>query len=450
MSKYAVLLLASMAYIFFSAAYVLAQNISADLSQKDVELDINSISVSNLIIKNLENKSYSFQLVLKGDYPKSIAVDNNFRVEANSTKSIPVTFNPTGDIGRFNIILYAETIPDKSFNFSIPISLWVKHPEKYIIKDFKSAVDGSKLTASITLKPHDKLATEVEFKIFDLKEKVVKSASLTNEIDREITLDQVIDISDLPTGKYELAASIKGTNLTRSVNFDVGISKNIKEERKTVAGLLFDEVQITLYNYGNLVETDYRLYEQVAKNRRVTLITNATDIIKAGDTVRYEFTIDKIRPGETISIIYRLENSDVLITTSAAIIIIIGLLLSGFVLAKKPKVKKKVIKTGRGQYSVIIEIKSPKLSNIKEAVLKDFVQPSLKVSAHGFGLSIKDSQLGKELVWRLGELEKGSVKALNYSIETDSPHLKLSSATLTYITKSKRKGTVRSNEVIVY
>ena len=454
MLKYQLVLLPLVITFSFLASASLGQEITAELSNKDITLNVSSVSSYNLTIKNNQNNPLNFLLSIKGEYPKFIFFDNTVLALANSTTTETVTFNPTEDIGRFNFVLFGEVIGNSTTNFSIPVSLWVQHPDKYILKDFTNSVEENKVTARLTLEPHDKLATEIVFDILDINEKVVKSSTLSKPLEKEETVDQTIDISDLPTGKYKLSASIKGTQLTKTASFDIGLSRNIKKEKTVTPGLLFNEVKITLYNYGNLVENDYKLYEEIGKHKLVTLITNATDILKSGDNLRYEFTIARIRPGEVATIIYRIEAWQELVTTLVIIVIIIVVVTTPLMMYRKPKIKKKYVKREKGQYSVILEVKNSKLGELKDVTVKDFVQPLVRVNKHetsGLAPHIRESQLGTELVWKIGALKRNESRVIHYTLNSliQPESLKLSYATLSYVTSRNRRGQIKSNELVL-
>lgn len=439
-----------------TSSFAQGQPVEASLSEKDIAVNISSAASTDLIIGNPQNVSLAFFLTIKGIYPKGILFDNNIIIPPNSTATQKITFNPTGDIGRYRIVFYGENLANPSLNFSIPANLWVQHPDRYIINGVKYLIEGSKAIGYITLKPDDKRQTDLVFDIVDINEKVVKSATLSMEIDRQVTLQQPLDISDLPAGKYRLRVSIKGTSLSSFAGFDIGLSKNVLEEKTVVSGLIFDEVKINLYNKGNLVENDYKVYEDLDKNTPIRLVTNATDIINAGKTVKYEFTVPEIRPGEVATVIYRIDNTPAMLTKAVVAVVILAAILAALMVARKPKIKKKFLKSGHGQYSIILEIRSSKLSGLKDVVIRDIVQPLAKVKKGEFlsgGLTphIRESQLGTELLWRVGALKRGESRLLHYVLEAalGAESLKLSSATLNYVTKGNGKGSVNSNEIVM-
>lgn len=427
--------------------------IQAGLSNTSIEMLTTNPTFSELKINNSGSQPLTFLLSLKGSYPNGILFDSTILAPANATIAKNITFSPTQDIGRFSFSLYLESISDKAINFSIPVSLWVKHPERYILNNFIYSVQQDKIKASITIRPDDKLQTEVEFKILDLTGESVKSAAVSQETDREATLEQTIDISDLPSGKYTITAEIKGTTLKRSAAFDIGLQRGLKQEKIVTSGLFFDEVKINVYNNGNLVENGYKIYEEIEAGRPVKLVTNSTDTIKSGNTVKYEFTIEKIRPGETVSIIYRLENGQNLLMAAAGIIILLAGALFFFLNAKKPKITKRFAKTTEGKYKIFIEVQNPKISAIKNASVRDFIQPPAKVNrfeSTGYPASIRDSHMGTEVSWKLPDMKGHGAITLSYTLEnTEGKAIRLSPASLTCLTSRNRRVVVRSNELVL-
>src|SRR3989338_9693812 len=136
MLKYQLVLLPLVITFSFLASASLGQEITAELSNKDITLNVSSVSSYNLTIKNNQNNPLNFLLSIKGEYPKFIFFDNTVLALANSTTTETVTFNQTEDIGRFNFVLFGEVIGNSTTNFSIPVSLWIQHPDKYLLKDF--------------------------------------------------------------------------------------------------------------------------------------------------------------------------------------------------------------------------------------------------------------------------------------------------------------------------
>jgi len=433
------------------ATLIFAQEVvTANLSSKDVVVGIGNISVINFTINNPTNASLIFSASIFGDYPKVIVVENNFVVPGNSSAVKPITFNPKEDIGRFSLTLYLESSKNGK-NLSMPINLWVQHPDKYIMKNFESAVKNNLVAGKITVKPHDKLKTDFVFDILDINGKVIKSTELSQEIEKEETIENSIDVSDLSTGKYSLKVSIKGTDLSRSSDFDIGLSRSIKQDRKVAEGILYDEIEILLYNYGNLAENGYKVYEEIPKGSFVTLLTSSSDVIKSEKSVKYEFTIDSIRPGEVASIKYRIEKWQNLLIYLVGIVVVIAVLISLLFLNTKPKIRKGFSKASKGQYSIVLEVKNNGLSEMKDVVVRDFLQPAVKIKSADFGglsPNIRSSQIGTELLWKLGNLKRGEIRILSYSIENLSAEsLKLSTATINYTTGRKNRGVVRSNEL---
>ena len=224
------------------------------------------------------------------------------------------------------------------------------------------------------------------------------------------------------------------------------------KEKSITPGLLFDEVKITLRNYGNLIENDYKVYEDIGKNRFVTLLTNATDIIKSGNDVRYEFTIEKIRPGEVATIVYRLENWQNLAVAIVVIVVVIAVAVTAFLMNGRPRVHKKFVKRGRGQYSIMLEVKNSKFGNIKDVIVRDLVQPLVKVGKQetsGLAPHVRESQVGTELIWKIGPLQKGESRILHYTLDAlvHAESIKLTYATMSYVTSRNRRGKVTSNEL---
>ena len=440
-------------FLLVSTGFAEQQGFSATISPKNISLNISGIGQANITVTNSQNTVLNFFISIKGAYPKSIFFDSGLLSLPNSTTTQKINFNPVEGIGRFPIVFYGEDLGNSSINFSIPVNLWVQHPDKYIIKAVKYTASGTTATGSITLQPDDKRQTDIVFDISDINQKVVKSATLSRELESEITLDQPLDISDLPAGKYKLRISIKGTSLSDSTSFDIGLSRGISVDRQTTQGLLYDEVKILLSNSGNLPETRYVFYEDVPNGKSVKLLTNATDVLKTGTGTKYEFTINEIRPGEVATIVYRIDKSQSVLAILLGAVVLLGLLGMAFSIAKKPKIKKRFIKSGKGQYSIVLELKNSGFTSLNDSVVKDFVQPLAKVksdNSSGMAPHTRQSQLGTELVWKVGPLKRGESRLLHYSLDAPMVEsLKLSHASLDYVTSRNGKGSVKSNELVL-
>ncbi len=437
---------------FSGSAY--AQKVSVDIPDKEIVTLINSVYKTNFTVKNPSNETLNFILQLKGAYKQNVFFDKTLLSPANSTATFPLTFNPKEDIGRFDATIYGEAIGNSNLNFSIPISIWVQHPNKYDVRGFSHKIEDRVARSTITLKPDEKTDTKIDFNILDINGKAIKSASVSKVIENQEAVSQELDISDLATGKYKIRVSVIGYSVSREAEFDILIAKNIKQEKSVSKGFLFEEIKITLQNYGNIIENDYRVYEDIGKSKMVTLVTNVTDIIPKGDSNRYEFTIEKIRPGEVATIIYRLENwiGFVLIAIMSVVIVIVPLV--AWLYLRKPKIIKKFVKKGGGQYTIILEIVNSKLQNLKDSTVRDIVQPVLKVrqsETAGVAPVIRSSQVGTEIVWKVGPLKKGESRTIYYSVDSvvGAESVRLSPATLTYITSRNRRISIMSNDLVL-
>src|SRR3989338_4005268 len=272
-----------------------------------------------------------------------------------------LTVFASNDIGRFSFNIVAENrqTPDvksvsKLNTLSIP-------PDSFLVTDFKADKAGSQIQFSLSLRTVDTKTADVLAQLISSQGTAVKTVNLSKEIVSEGVVSDTFDLSNLLAGNYTLSLKIVGTNHVKTKQFEISKLDNINQTRSvSKTSFLSEDVIVYITDRGNKEESDIKVYEEAPKSAIVTLFSNGTRVADRGDNAVYQFTIDKLKPGETASISYRIENWLIVIEVAVAVIILIILLVLFTVRASKPLIKKKHIKRGTHSFTVVVEVKAPK------------------------------------------------------------------------------------------
>ncbi len=362
-----------------------------------------------------------------------------------------LTVFASNDIGRYSFNIVAENEQTPEVRTAVKLNVLSIPPDSFLVTNFKAEKTGSQVPFSISLRTVDTKAANVLVELVNSQGTVVKTVNLSKEITEEGAISDSLDLSSLLAGNYTLNLKLLGTNHVRSKQVEIFKLDNINQTRSVAkTSFLSEDVIVYITNKGNKEETDIKIYEEAPKSAIVTLFSNGTRVSDRGDNAVYEFTIPKLKPGETVSLSYRIENWLVVIEIAVAVIIIIILVVLFTVRASKPLIRKKHIKRGTHSFTVVLEIKSPKTRGLGEVKIRDFVPAGSKVhETHGaVKPTVREAYNGTEIIWDVGSLKSGDHRIFSYSVTASVQSMRLPQAYMDFLDGKKRNRLYSNAEMV--
>ncbi len=453
MKSYIVLITAFL--VLFSSSLVLADPVELKLNQTNITLKMGDevnipLIVSTSLTFGIQKIALYSEPALHNEW---LSFDKNRLnlTQNKTTENGTLTIFASNDIGRFsfNIVAENEQAPDvrsvaKLNVLSIP-------PDGFLVTDFKAEKAGLKADFVLSLRTVDTKTADVLVELTDSKGKSVKTVNLSKEITNEGVISDSLDLSNLLAGNYTLNVKILGTNHLRTKQFEVSKLDNINQTRSiTKTSFLSEDVIVYITNKGNKEETNIKIYEEAPKSAIVTLFSNGTKTSDRGDNAVYEFTIDKLKPGETVSLSYRIENWLIVIEIVVAVVIIIILVVLFTVRASKPLIRKKYVRSGSRSFSVVLELKAPKTRGLSDVKIRDWVPAGTKVhETHGsVKPTVREAYNGTEIIWDAGSLKAGDHRIFSYSVTSSVATVRLPKAYMDFV-DGKRRSRLYSNTEVV-
>ncbi len=370
----------------------------------------------------------------------------------NKTKeNATITVFASNDIGRFSFNIVAENKNAPDVRSVAKLNVLSIPPDSFLVTDFSAQKEGSEERFSIELRTVDTKTANVLVELSNDQNSVVKSINLSKEIESKDRISDSIDLSNMIAGNYTLTLKILGTNHVRTHKLEISKLDNINQTRAvTQTSFLGEDVIVYITNKGNKEETSIKIHEEAPKSAIVTLFSNGTRIADRGDNAVYEFTINKLGPGETVSLSYRIENWLIVIEIAVAVIILVILAVLFTTRASKPLIKKKHIKRGTNSFTVVVEVKAPKTRGLGEVKIRDWIPALGKVhdSHGGVKPTVREAYNGTEIIWDVGNLKSGDHRIFSYSVAASVPTMRLPKAYMDFL-DGKKRSRLYSNEEIV-
>ena len=271
----------------------------------------------------------------------------------------------------------------------------------------------------------------------------VASAETWIWVKNESSFDQNISIHSLSAGDYQLKIESRGSEFYLPVRIEP--IKDVIERVQVSQGFLQELIEIEIENRGTQPIENYVLERSIPPLASVTFYTKPSECQEG----KCRFVIQKLEPGLTGKIIYSVSYLPTLAEGAIiAFILLVGFWLYEFKLGR-PRVRKKIVRKG-DEHLVILEVRSPLLRGLRNAVLKDIISPLTHLIDSGsLKPVVKKGEKGTELIWNLGNLASREVRIISYKIKSPlAAMVKLLPAKLNF-EKGKKNVSVFSNQAVL-
>ncbi len=371
-----------------------------------------------------------------------------FHLEPHESREISLNFYPDEE-GDYKYEVKVSSRENPENEDSVFITLKVNPLIDPNIEDFSVDLVGNELRVNLKVTSRKAREMGIDFRIKDSEKKEVKVLSVTREVEGEREISETIPVGDLLSGSYSIEVMLIDSGVSRKANFYIPPIHNVVTSKKVVSNPLMKEVTITIRNEGNVVD-DYSLEENLPANQYVTPLHNPTfQYLESGNVV-FEWKFTGLQVGEAIEIKYRVEYWKNLLGWVIMTSAILGLIGLGVTKIRRPNIRKKYIRKKDG-HLIVLEVNGSLTRELRNVLVKDRVSPLGKVIPEFEGPKpiVRESEVGTELIWRLGNLKPRSEIYLTYKIRPlIEAQLKMPRAYLTYRTDD-RKVRVFSKQIVL-
>lgn len=415
--------------LVFVICLVCAQGVFAE---EIIEVEIESEPV-NQSVEVGKHAVYSINVTNRMDNPDSFVVKfygsrtewrwpTNVELELDPMESKTVTaeFIPqlSGEY-KYDVMVLSET--NRNINSSTTIYLNSIIPPPVKINNLTAILNNGSLDTSLDVRTRESTTLDIQYVIRDSDGRVFKSESLSSEVEGEDVIVKSISLEGARAGKNTLRVSVGDGSAEQEFNLEA--VHNVQKEEERTSGFGYEEISILVTNNGNVVEKGYVVKKGIAKGDFVTaFLTEPSSCLDSADSKTCTFIIDEIQPGATARVTYRIDYWPSYSKIIAAIIILILGGVYYYFRISKPKISKRIVRKGKNNYHVLLEIKAPKIRKLKNVIVRDWVSPLAKVAKeefkHAKPAAIKKSDAGTELIWQLGKMAKKEERILSYKINT--------------------------------
>jgi len=372
-----------------------------------------------------------------------------FYMEPYESREIGLNIYPQEE-GKYEYEVQVSSIKNIRNRDSLTLNLKVDPFVDPDITGFSVDTIDDELKIDLTLTSKETRKIEIDFEITDSNGNRVKTLSIERSVTGEREISESILLGDMLAGSYSVKASLAGTDVSRTANFNIQTVHNIITSKKTVSNPLTQEVTITVTNDGNTVD-NYNVEENLPAGQYVTLIDDPTLQYPEEDKTVYQWSLTGMQVGETVQIRYTVDYWKHILGWAVMGLAIIGLLGIGVVRMRTPGIRKKYMRRRDG-HVIVLEIRGSFGKNLRNVLVKDRVSPLGKVLPEFEGPKpiVRESEAGTELIWRLGDIRPRSEIYLKYKIRPlIEAQLKMPRAYLTYRTDNEKKVNVYSKQLML-
>ncbi len=430
---------------------VLAEPVEISINPQSATIEYRRESNFTLEVTNNQNFTDTFTFKHIGAYSQWVSYYNTtVTVKNNSKENITFVIFPTNDIGKYVYQLTTQSKKNSSVNDTQDLAFTVFHPEGVLLKEYYPRWQG-KIFPNFFVKTVEKRLVTVLMEIIDQNGKIVEKTSASKEIDGEGNVFEFVEIGSLDPGKYTLKSQIEGTSVVKEQEIEIESNESVKIDRKVDSNPLFQEVKISITNLGNTPQKNYQVFETLGVGTPVNFITKFSGLEKLDDQIKYEFKVAELKPGDTVEIVYRIEYWQGMLITLILIIIALGVMIWYVNRLRNPRIRKKYLKKKTG-FTVVLEIRGSMFNDLKNVTIRDWVSPLAKVKQNFETLKpvVRGSDVGTELIWKLGDLAKGEDRVIHYDIEpVQLSTIKLDKAWMRYSKTEDKQYKKFSNVIVV-
>jgi len=184
------------------------------------------------------------------------------------------------------------------------------------------------------------------------------------------------------------------------------------------------------------------------------LVVKPAECDESGEKTMCASTIDRLDPGQTVSITYMIEYWPSYAGWAAGIVASLIVLFVGFSHATSPKISKKHVSTKGKLHTIALDIKNPySRKHLNNVIIRDWVSPLARVVTDDSG-SLKPitrrTEAGTELIWKLGDFRGKEERVISYKLKSMvEGQLKMPRAYLRYRDETGKGSKVFSKGVVI-
>ena len=440
--------------IFSLAFFALpARAVEISVSPSSVEVETGQKGEYNIQIYNDYPMSEDLVITVTGPHLEWLNLGGYFTtIGGNNVQDISLFFYPTLE-GKYNynVIVYAKDHPERIDSDAIALTVI---PEKeFNVKELKSEITGTQLLVETKTSSKGSRTVKIPFDVFDASGNVVKHFEVTKQVSGTGTIAEAFELGELLAGNYMVKVNMPEFGVKAQSTFAVAAVHNVVTAREVISTPFGQDVIITVTNEGNTPE-DYVASDSVQANQYVGFVDTPSSTLIDGSDVSYNWHVEGLAVGKSVSFVYNISRLPFVIGSFIMIFCLVAILGMGAVKVRAPSIKKRHVKK-RNEHIIVLEIKGPVMSDMKNVIVKDRVTALGKVLPEFGGPKpvIRETEYGTELFWNLGDVKPRSQIYLSYKIQPlVEAQLKMPRAFISYrmgTEESEGKTKVFSREVIL-
>jgi len=448
---------------------VRAEDILITSPEKSVTVYAGKTNTLDVLVKNNRGVTDTFYFSLWGGPSVWTTLDVPWvSLDADKTTDVTLKIEPPRDaeIGT-HVLTFSVLSLNSDVSESKDIYLDVLRGSDIFITDIELEKQTFKPGDTIIMKPilsnlnkNDALEALVSTRILKddlVVQKFDESIKIEPRTSKKLTYSFEVKNINEP-GDYEIKVVAKNELNKildeRKTTFKIETIHKIDEEKETKNSVLYSDAVIRITNNGNSIEKNFYVTESmpaISKNFFYPEIEPASEEEKENRII-YEWLIDELKPGQTITIRYQLRFTSVVVTACILIIAVIWIVWLFF----KPMIKKDYIGllTGSQEITVSLTLKNKSRKTIKNVIIKDIVPPLASVIKK-FGTlepKIVRKAKGTELTWKIKQIRPKEERVITYKIRPVieiTGGFKLPKAFFTFETKTGKRKRILSKTITI-
>jgi len=409
-----------------------------------------------VVATNNQNTAEDFQLIIDGThlewtFPSHIIT----HLEPSQPKRLGLDLNPIHAPPGEYVYKFELVSKDTEIRESVPLYLIVK---EYFMIDAFDAIEGDSgnLDLAFAYDTVSEQGVDIFVKVKTMDRKDVTSARFTETIKDQGNLRKTIELpKGILAGDYSVEVDfipyVIGDLISLERVFTVAPIHDVVETESRTVTPLYEEIVVTATNNGNIGESDYVIYQSVRSDFLTGHITDPESCNVNSGQNTCEYVLSSLAPGESNSIVYRIEYWPIYVQVGVILIVIISLIGYSFSRATSPTIKKVVKKKGKQTYSVTLHLKNPFRHHLRGVMIRDWISPLADITPE-FSMRpvARKSDAGTELLWNLGNVKPRDEILINYTIKTAiEGNIKLPKAHARYFDKQGNQAKIFSNPLSI-
>ncbi len=433
--------------LFLLISSVAAEPIEVTIENPNITVMSGDMATFRLNIKNHQTTEDSFTIVVRGPhlewkYPGTILVT----LAPGANVTVPMDFLPFSDTEittEYQAVVSSWADP----RVSVSQPFWLTVLPAIAITDMKISQSVSRLDITVFIISRVSRTEELIFDIIDGQGEVVRSSSVSVQLNGTHTISHTMSISGLSAGDYVLRAKIVSSE--SSVPFVIAPVRDIIESTEVVSGFLVDEVRISVTNRGNVPEYNYTIIRNITTDWITGFMVAPRSCTIQTRQQMCTFTVD-VLPGQTAMVVYSVYYWPTIAEWGLLAVAVIGGLMVYFFRLTRPRIIKRAIKHGNTEWTVVLEVRAPFLKEVQDVLVRDVVSPLVHLFHTGHLKPVeRRGERGIELLWQVGHLKPKEIRILSYKIKTPfEGSFRLNPATLRYASKGKRAQTFSGSVIL--